>query len=360
LWAGNFSIGGPFSLILIKLFKLSVLKREHTHTQGGKKLTSSLLRQNYWILRNDRALKNVISNCVKCNRYAASNNKQLIGPLPEPRVKFTKAFTHTGCDYAGPIRVKSSSGKGIKTTKGYIAIFICLATKAIHIELVSNSTSTAFIAALKRFMARRGVGNHFYSDNGTNFIGASKILNREIVLEDNHNNLKVFDKQILRFTNSKKIEGHFNPPIAPHFGGLWEAGVKSIKHHLKRRVGNEILTYEEMTTTLCQIEACLNSRPLCQLTDDIEDLNFLTPAHFLIEGPLLLPLEKSLFDCTINRLNRWQLCNRLYQEFWKKWNNEYFHRLQQRTKWTTKHDNLKKLELKKTIYQQENGPWAVL
>lgn len=65
----------------------------------------------------------------------------------------------------------------------------------------------------------------------------------------------------------------FIPPATPHFGGKWEAGVKSVKHHLKRVVGNQLLTYEAMITILTQIEAILNSRPLCALTDDPDDLS---------------------------------------------------------------------------------------
>ncbi|XP_008551818.1 uncharacterized protein LOC103574199 [Microplitis demolitor] len=107
-------------------------------------------------------------------------------------------------------------------------------------------------------------------------------------------------------TNSLANSGtkwHFNPPAAPHFGGQWEAGVESVKHHLRRVIGEQLLTFEEMTTLLTQIEAILNTRPLCEITEDPDDLTMLTPGHFLIvEAPYLLP-EPMLEGEQINRLS---------------------------------------------------------
>ncbi|KYM97814.1 Putative nuclease HARBI1 [Cyphomyrmex costatus] len=115
------------------------------------------------------------------------------------------------------------------------------------LELVTSLTSEAFIAAFKRFISRMGKPVHMYSDNGTTFIGAQKIIKE---LYD------VFNKQekqdgIKRFLGEQKIHWSFIPLNAPHFGGLWEAGVKSVKHHLTRVVGEAHLTYEEMQTVLC-------------------------------------------------------------------------------------------------------------
>ncbi|GFU01433.1 uncharacterized protein TNCV_1994611 [Trichonephila clavipes] len=89
-----------------------------------------------------------------------------MGDLPTHRVTPSRPFSVCGVDYAGPINILRYRGRGAKTTKGYIALFVCFVTKALHLELVSDLTSEAFIASLKRFCARRGAPKHVYCDNG--------------------------------------------------------------------------------------------------------------------------------------------------------------------------------------------------
>ena len=171
--------------------------------------------------------------------------------------------------------------------KGYIAIFICVFTRAVHIEVVEDYTR-AFIAAFHRFTARRGHCKRLYSDQGTNFVGADALLKQMNRSSASYST---------RITNSLAEEGTswiFNPPSAPHFGGIWEAAVKSAKFHLRRVVGEQVLTFSELTTLMCRIEACLNSRSLTALTDDPSDLNFLSPSHFLIQRSSFLVPEENL------------------------------------------------------------------
>ena len=120
---------------------------------------------------------------------------------------------------------------------------------------------------------------------------------------------------------------------SPNFGGLWEAGVKSVKYHLRRVTNDRLLTFEELNTLLCQIESCLNSRPLCPLSSDPSDFNALTPAHFLIGEPLQCVQEENLLAQGGNHLSRWQAIERMKQHFWKRWYREYLNRLQARPKW---------------------------
>ncbi|KYN15040.1 hypothetical protein ALC57_12744, partial [Trachymyrmex cornetzi] len=118
----------------------------------------------------------------------------------------------------------------------------------------------------------------------------------------------------------------FIPPAAPHFGGKWEAAVKSAKHHLRRIIGDSTLTYEELSTLVTQIEAVLNSRPLCPLIEDADDYLALTPGHFLLgEAPTVIP-EPNLIDETSSRLNRWQLIRQKVEHFWKRWKAECLQR----------------------------------
>ena len=256
-----------------------------------------------------------------------------MGALPAERIKPQRAFSKTGVDYAGPMLLKIGRGRGSKNEKAWIALFVCLVVKAVHLEVVTSLSTEAFLAALKRFIARRGKPNAIYSDNGTNFIGANKEL-RQLVLSSKHNSIVGASLQ------QDQIEWHFMPQKASHFGGLWEAGVKSVKHHLRRIVGNVALTFEEMSTILCQIEACLNSRPLTSMSTDPSDLQPLTPGHFLIGAPLNELPEYDVSDVKVNRLNRWQHLQQLHQHFWKRWNSEYLLSLQQRPKWRKERRNL--------------------
>ena len=186
------------------------------------------------------------------------------------------------------------------------------------------------MAALKRFIARRGKPFEIFSDNGSNFVGANNEL-RKIIKEL----FKITSKdQIEDYVAREGIKWNFNPPLAPHFGGLWEAGIKSLKHHLKRIVGNAILSHEEFLTLVTQIEAILNSRPLCPVSNDPNDLTALTPAHFLVGSSLVALPERDYSDISMNRLNRWQLIQKFVNILWKRWSNEYLNKLQQRPKWS--------------------------
>ncbi|XP_076394328.1 uncharacterized protein LOC143265524 [Megachile rotundata] len=126
---------------------------------------------------------------------------------------------------------------------------------------------------------------------------------------------------------AESINWQFIPPAAPHFGGLWEAGVRSVKYYLKRCAGSHLLTVEEMTTLLCRIEAILNSRPIAAVSENMDDYNALTPGHFLIGAPLIAVPEPSVLELNENRLSRWQLVQRLSEIFWRAWSRDYLHTL---------------------------------
>ncbi|KAL6432033.1 hypothetical protein ACFW04_007459 [Cataglyphis niger] len=224
-----------------------------------------------------------------------------MGDLPRLRVTPARPFLRTGVDYAGPIQLRTTKGRGHRSYKAFIAVFVCLSTKAVHLEVVSDYSADAFLAALRRFTARRGLCRSLQSDCGTNFVGADAQL-RAFFTASNPAQRRIADQLA-----NDRIQWRFNPPSAPHFGGLWEAAVKSLKHHLRRVLGESTLTYEEMSTLLAQIEACMNSRPLQALSDDPDDLAALTPGHFLV-GTALNALPEP-------------------------WSREYLHSLFQRPKW---------------------------
>lgn len=268
--------------------------------------------------------------------------------LPKQRVVPSRAFHVTGVDYAGPYSIIGKGGRHRVYVKAYVAIFVCFSTKAVHLELVSDLTSQAFIATLTRFVSRRAIPAQIQSDNGTTFGGANTELERLYTfLEENK-------KEISDFALSKGIEWFFNPPTGSHFGGLWEAAVKSMKAHLKTVLWDKTFTFEELSTLLTQIEACLNSRPLTPLSSDPDELDVLTPGHFLVGGPLTALPSEPLVDIPENRVKLYLRREKVMQLFWKRWSKEYLNTLQQRSKWRTMKDELKINDL--VLLIEENTP----
>ncbi|GBO28678.1 hypothetical protein AVEN_185716-1 [Araneus ventricosus] len=313
-----------FSDLIINHFHVLYL-----HT--GAEATLANIRTKFWLIDGRNYIRKIIRKCVPCLKVSAKSSNQVMADLPSCRVNISRVFTRVGIDFCGPFSIKLLSGRFKKSYKCYICIFICFVVKSVHLEIVNSCSTDAFIGALKRFIARRGKPSDIYSDNGTNFVGANNELRK--ILKDLFN--KESTGKIEDFIASEGIVWHFNPPATPHFGGLWEAGVKSLKSHLKRVVGNTVLTHEEFSTLVTQVEAVLNSRPLCNLSSDLNDVcDFvLTPAHFLVGSSLTALPDPDLTEVPISRLNRWQLVQRLSQIFWRKWSTDYLNRLQSRVKW---------------------------
>ncbi|XP_066587613.1 uncharacterized protein [Prorops nasuta] len=248
-----------------------LIRQTHLDTlHGGLQLTLSTLRQKFWVVNARTLVKACVHKCITCARERAKLGTQLMGSLPAARVSRSFTFELTGVDYAGPFLVKLHHGRNAKSVKCYVAVFVCLATRAVHLELVSRLDTEAFLAALTRFISRRGKPAVMYSDNGLNFQGADAELKRAYRCS--------LEAARAQNTDSiSKIEWKFIPVATPHWDGLWESAVKSMKHHLKRSLGVFVPNFEEMATLLTKIEACLNSRPISRLHDDPESLDVLTP-----------------------------------------------------------------------------------
>jgi hypothetical protein len=177
-----------------------------------------------------------------------------MGNLPAGRTIISPPFYITGLDYCGPFQTKNKAQRRGPIFSTYVYIFVCFATKAIHLELVGDLTSEAFIAAFHAFVSRRGLPLEVYMDNATTFKGAHNIF------------LKLSSTVHEEGTNFK-----FIPPRAPHHGGLWESGVKSIKKLLPEITKGYIFTYEEFANLITRVEACVNSRPLTPISNDAND-----------------------------------------------------------------------------------------
>jgi hypothetical protein len=247
-----------------------------------------------------------------------------------------RPFLTTGIDYAGPISLRLGTIRSKTITKVYIAIFVCFATKAVYIEVGTSLTTEAFLAALRRFIARRGKPRTIYSDNGTNFQGAANQL-YEI-----YTKLQFSSKmaRVQDFLANEGCDWNFIPPHGPHFGGLLEAAVKSMKYHLRKTLGSHVATYEELSTLLAEIKACLNSRPLCNLSNDPFNQTYLSPGYFLIGELLTQLLSIDYTNVKCNRLSMWQTYQQQLQQFWHKWSADYLQSLQQRQRWLRTFPNL--------------------
>ncbi|XP_030753181.1 uncharacterized protein LOC115880184 [Sitophilus oryzae] len=349
---GFFRVGGKlknsllnyekkYPLILPSNCRLTYLLLEYTHKcnlHPGVQTTQFLLSQHYWILSTRRAVKRVLSKCLTCFRVNPPTLQPLMGNLPASRISKIKPFSVVGIDFGGPFFITATRIRGVKVIKAYICIFVCFATKAIHIELASDLSANCFLCALRRFIAQRGRCSKIVSDNATNFSGANKYL------------LNIFKTAAAE----EKIEWRFNPPSASHFGGLYEAGIKSVKSHLARVIGDQRLIYEEFNTILVQIEALLNSRPLSPQSSDPNDFLVLTPGHFLTLEPLTCLPDPDMSNLKINNLDRYQLLLRLHQDFWTRWHSEYLNTLQQRAKWLTPGQPLNEGDL--VLIKSENIP----
>lgn len=211
-----------------------------------------------------------------------------------------------------------------------------MASKTVHLELVSDLSTNAYMAALTRFTSRTGTPSLIFSDNGTNFQGASNQLNKLYQLLKDKKHSKALDE----YSTSKQITWKFIPPNSPHWGGLWEASVKSVKFHLNRITHNSHLTFEQFSTLLSQVEVVLNSRPLCGLSSDPNDFSYLCPMHFITGDYNQQLPEEDLINKNFNTLRIYGQITQMKQHFWSKWSKDYLSQLQNKPKWSDVKPNI--------------------
>ncbi|XP_055543581.1 uncharacterized protein LOC129729124 [Wyeomyia smithii] len=307
--------------ILPKIYPLTRLITKHYHAlclHSGPRMTLATMRQEFWPINGKVTANLVCSKCPQCFRQNPVPVKQPIGQFPKSRITPSRAFTVVGVDYCGPVYIKPPHRRAAPR-KAYIAVFVCFASKAVHLELVSDLSTDAFIAALHRFIAHHGMPSEIHSDNGTNFQGANNTLLELYRLFDN----KSTREAITNECSQHRIQWHFIPPRAPSFGGLWEAAVKTAKTSLVKILGSTQLSFEDYATLLSQIEANMNSRPLTSLSNDPSELDVLTPGHFIIGSPLISLPEPNYTNIPTNWLDHYQQLQKLIQQHWDRWRKEY-------------------------------------
>ncbi|XP_033220888.1 uncharacterized protein LOC117175287 [Belonocnema kinseyi] len=297
-----------------------IIRDEHIdRMHAGVNATLYGVRETFWPIDGRNTVRDVVRQCIRCFRAKPSVYER------------SRPFTDVGVDYCGPFFIKERLHRNRIKIKTYVSIFVCLATKAVHLELACDLSTEAFLASLKKFLARRGLPNSISSDNATNFVSADRQL-REL-----YHQIDSFEKnkETQAFLLRKEINWRFNLPRAPYFGSLWEAAVKSFKNHFTRIAGNTLLTYEQLQTYVAEIEAILNSRPLSPLSSDPNDLLPLTPGHFLIGTSLTSFPQRDKRNNPANRLNCWELAQQMRHHFWDRWHREYLGELISRSKWKT-------------------------
>jgi hypothetical protein len=340
-------------VILPKSHALTVLIVDHFHVMychAGATVLMGVLQRQFWIISAAQVIRTRIFKCIQCFRTKARPTAPLMAALPWDRVNATGVFHTVQTDFAGPFMIKHSRLRNAKILKAYLCVFICSASKGVHLECVTDLSTEGFLAALTRFTSRRGMPSVIRSDCGTNYVGASRYLDDvQKYLASQEAQQRLSDGAAKR-----SITWRFNSPAAPHFGGLFEATVKSAKTLLRRVIGDQVLTFDELVTVFTKVEAVLNCRPLCPLTQDPQEIEVLTPAHLLIGRALLSVPEYNFEDVPSSRLKRFNLVQAMSQHFWRKWSDQYLHSLQMRRKWTSTTDPPKLGDL--VLIKEENLP----
>ncbi|XP_066588158.1 uncharacterized protein [Prorops nasuta] len=337
----SFAKKHPILLPNHRLVDCLIRETHQRHFHSGIQSTLYNIRQKYWLLNGKQYVRKVIRSCMQCFRFETSTITCKMGDLPSCRVSKSFPFSHTGVDFCGPFFIKEKKFRNQKRIKIYVAVFVCMSIKAVHLDVVSDLTADGFLAVLRRFTSRRGIPNHLYSDNGSNFVGVKNQLREVFDMFHSDSDKDKFNM----FAQNNKIQWHFIPPAAPHFGGLWESSVKIFKHHLYRVIGDSLFTYEEFHTLTTEIEGVINSRPITSLSSDPNDLEALSPGHFLAGRPITFIPQENLEAIPENRLSKWQHIYKVRQDFWKRWSLEYLNELQIKSKWWKEGINIKIGEL---------------
>ena len=291
----------------------------------GVEYLRALIQQQYAIVKLRPTLRSIVSRCITCRKRKAETLAPMMSDLPRERLAYREPpFRNTGIDYFGPFYVSVKRS----TEKRWGFLFTCLTTRAVHFEVVPSMDTSSCVMGIERFAARRGTPSVLWSENGTNFVASDKELLQ---------NVRNWNQQVLTELLVKKgIQWKFNPPSAPHHGGVWERLVRSFKHVFYAVIGNRRLTDEILATTFCLVEQSLNARPLVPASADATDLDALTPNHFLhgTSGSVLPSHQQA----DIDHRKRYARAQAYSDTIWYRWLREYVPTLNRRSKWSS-HSN---------------------
>ena len=292
------------------------------------------LTKNYFVLGGKRTVKHYIRLlCMNCRNRDAAPGAQLMAPLPLARIESrNRPFTNTAVDYFGPILVR----QGRNNLKRYGCIFLCLATRAIHLEVAEDLSAESFLMAYRRFLSVTGGATRvLYSDNGTNFVGAHAELKR---------GLARLDKRLMTAAMAQNgVDWKLNPPLASHQGGVWESMIRLVRKTMSALQEDKklrTLTEKGLETLFREVQLILNSRPITRVSADPNDLRALSPLSILT-GCVDPVLPTDVFVASDSMRSSWRASQRHADEFWRRWSEEYLPLLQRRAKWLQSQRNIK-------------------
>ena len=296
---------------------------------GRENLIVSIRKQFYIVGVSSLAYR-ITKECQICRVIMARPSEQRMADLPSDRLTpDLPPFSSTGVDAFGPFYV--TKGRGRAKEKRYGLIMSCMASRAMHLEVLHSLDTSSFINALRRFTSRRGPVQKIRSDNGTNFVSGQKELAQGVKNWNSH--------LIGQWCRAKEIEWIFNVPLAPHWGGAWEREIRTVKKTLTS-ITSELenrrsIDDETLVTLFCEVESILNGRPLTSVTCDLDDEEPLTPNH-LLRPHADRSFPPGIFSPTdLYSKRRWRQVQFLADEFWRKWRNQYLPLLLARQKWNS-------------------------
>ncbi len=321
------------------LTKLLVLQVHESAHHAGPDWTLYHLRQKYWILMGRRTVVAALKSCLVCRRWRAVTARQAMPPLPASRLQEAAPFARVGLDFAGPSLVTHNPNvETDEDVKVWIVLFVCMLTRAVHVEVVSDMTTEAFIRAFRRFAARRGVPELVWSDNAPTIEKADK----EFKFLWEAKSLK----NIFRFFSSMGITWKYDSPDGPWQGGHFERLVKSIKDPMKKVLGKKTVSFDEYLTLLIEIEGIVNDRPMSVVKDDVDDPVPVTPSmlvagHRLRHFPDAVAKRNKPEPKKSTPEMRWRKRLALRAQFAEAFRKDYMMGLQQTRKWHDPADSIK-------------------
>lgn len=299
---------------------------------GRTRVIHAMREQGYHVMGVRKVVRQVAKECLVCRRLYAGPEGQKMADLPADRVTPSAPFTCCGMDCFGPFMVQD----GRRQIKRYGMIVTCLATRAIHLEVLDDLSTDAFLNGLRNVIAVRGNISLLRSDRGTNFVGASRELKE---CWESMDHVKLKDRLV-----EMKVEWLFNTPTASHMGGVWERQIRTVRSVLTGLVkkSDGRLNTSTLRTLFYEVMAIVNSRPLSveSLEDPLGPLP-LTPNHILtMKSAGILPPPGVFERADLSARKMWRKAQFLADEFWRLWRRDFLATLQSRKKWQRRQPNL--------------------